>query len=188
MYRALYALLLLLLVGCAGANPGTAEDATDPTLKEPPERTRVARDDRLEESTPEETSESSGPVRARELASGSFGQGEARPEVRVARSAAGLTERLGERVRDGGRGVYLAALWGRKNTGGYSMGLAGARREGGRIEVRISLEEPPKDAMVTQAITYPYVCVFVPDAAPQDVSLADERGRELDWPVVEVGG
>jgi hypothetical protein len=188
MYRALYALLLLLLAGCAGMNPSSPEDAEDPLPNRTSEETSASGGERPEETAEEETHDASRPVAARELSSGSFGQGGARPEVRVARSAPALTEELGEEVRDRGPGVYLAALWGRKNTGGYSIGLAGAREKDGRILVRLSLKKPPKDAMVTQAITYPYVYVFVPGAAPEDLSFVDARGEELDWPVVEAGG
>lgn len=181
MYRALYALILLLLAGCAGADPGTPED---PPSNEASEGTRTTDGGGGDETT----AGGSRPVAARELASGSFGQGAARPEVRVARSASALTAELGESVRDRGPGVYLAALWGRKNTGGYSVRLAGARRQDGEVVVRLSLERPPPDAMVTQALTYPYVYVYVPDAAPEDLRFADSRGRRLDWPVVEAGG
>jgi hypothetical protein len=188
MYRALYPLLLLLLAGCAGMNPSSPENAKDPPQNGAPEETRVSDGEPVEETAVEETRRGARSVAARELSSGSFGQGRARPEVRVARSASELTQELGEEVRARGQGVYLAALWGRKSTGGYSVGLAGAREKGGRIVVRLSLKEPPRDAMVTQAITYPYVYVFVPGAAPENLTFTDEKGRELDWPVVEAGG
>lgn len=125
---------------------------------------------------------------ARELLSGTFGQGPARPEVRVASSASALADDLGEAVPDRGSGAYVAAFWGRKNTGGYSVALSETREQDGRTVILLSLKEPPKDAMVTQAITYPYVVVHVPGAEPGDVSLADEAGRTLDWRVVAVGG
>lgn len=178
MYRAIYALLLLLLAGCAGMDSGAHEGSEDPPTA----------DETGGETTSEETTDESPRVAARELDSGSFGQGTSRPEVRVASSAAALTEVFGEEVENRGEGAYVAALWGRKNTGGYSLNLAGAREDGGRVVIRLSLKEPPEDAMVTQAITYPYVFIFVPDAAPENVSFTDEKGRELDWPVVRAGG
>jgi hypothetical protein len=188
MFRALYALLLLLPAGCSGMNPSSPEDPKGPSPNGGSEETRAADGKPSDETTAEEAREGARSVAARELSSGSFGQGTARPEVRVARSASELTQELGEKARDRGQGVYLAALWGRKNTGGYSIGLAGAREKDGRIVVRLSLEKPPRDAMVTQAITYPYVYVFVPDAAPENLSFTDQKGQELDWPVLEAGG
>jgi hypothetical protein len=181
MYRAIYALLLLLLAGCAGIDSGSSEGSSEGSEDPPPA------DETGGETTSEDTTAESPPA-ARELDSGSFGQGTTRPEVRIASSAAVLAEEFGEEVEDRGEGAYIVALWGRKNTGGYSLNLAGAREKGGRLVIRLLLKEPPEDAMVTQAITYPYVFIFVPDAAPENVRFTDEEGRELDWPVVRAGG
>ena len=59
--------------------------------------------------------------------------------------------RGGRRERpDSGSGTYLAAYWGEKPTGGYSMSVRSARLEGSRVIVRLALKEPPRDAILTQ--------------------------------------
>jgi hypothetical protein len=49
---------------------------------------------------------------------------------------------------------------------------------------------PPRDAVVTQALTYPYAVAVVRDLDPlgMDFSFTDQNGRELDWPVRLVDG
>jgi hypothetical protein len=86
--------------------------------------------------------------------------------------------------------VYLAAYWGEKPTGGYSMAVESAHLKGSTVTVRLALREPPRDAILTQALTYPYAVAVVRDldARGKDFSFVDEEGRELDWPVRLVGG
>ncbi len=86
--------------------------------------------------------------------------------------------------------MYLAAYWGEKPTGGYSLGARSARLEGDRVTVRIALQEPPPDAIVTQALTYPYVVAVVRGLDPEgkDFLFVDQGGRRLDWPLRRVGG
>jgi hypothetical protein len=182
VYRALYAFLVLLLAGCTGMGSGTSDGSDGPSPDTTAEETISGE---MSEMTDEQGATG---TEARELLSGTFGQGPARPEVRVASSASALTDDLGQEVPDRGSGAYVAAFWGRKNTGGYSLALSETREQAGQTVVLLSLKEPPKDAMVTQAITYPYVVVYVPGAEPGDISLADEAGRELDWRVAAVGG
>ncbi len=56
--------------------------------------------------------------------------------------------------------------------------------------MRVSLEDPPPDAIVTQSLTYPYEISVLrgPSAGGKDFSLVDGEGRELGWPVRRVGG
>jgi hypothetical protein len=84
---------------------------------------------------------------------------------------------------------YLA-YWGEKSTGGYSLVVESARLEGGRVTVTLALREPPRDAIVTQALTYPYAVAVVRDLDPRgkDLSFTDQNGRELGWPVRLAGG
>jgi hypothetical protein len=65
-----------------------------------------------------------------------------------------------------------------------------ARLEGDRVTVRLALREPPRDAIVTQALTYPYAVAVVrgPDLQGKDFSFVDQDGRELGWAVRRVGG
>jgi hypothetical protein len=118
------------------------------------------------------------------------GQGPERPRVVLAPSAAALSEATRANVSASGSGTYLAAYWGMKPTGGYSLAVESARLEGERVTVRLVLEEPPRDAVVTQALTYPYAVAVVRGLDPQgkDFSFTDQSGRELGWPVRLVGG
>ena len=71
-----------------------------------------------------------------------------------------------------------------------TMSVRSARLEGDRVTVRLSLKEPPRDAILTQALTYPYAVAVIRDLSPEGkaFSFADQRGRELDWPVRRAGG
>jgi hypothetical protein len=57
------------------------------------------------------------------------------------------------------------------------------------VEVRLALREAPPDAIVTQALTHPYVVAVVRGVEPGGRSLAfvDRSGRELGWPVRRAG-
>jgi PrcB C-terminal len=159
------ALLLMLVTGCSIGNdsdpPGGNASETVETLEEP----RDLRVERISSSAP--------------------GQGPEQPRVIVAPSAAALSEAIGASVPDSGEGTYLAAYWGEKPTGGYSLAVESARLEGDRVTVRLVLKEPPRDAIVTQALTYPYAVVVVRNLDPRgkNFSLTDQDGRELGWPV-----
>lgn len=89
-----------------------------------------------------------------------------------------------------GDGVYVAAFWGRKTTGGYSVAVKSAKVEGDEISIRLTLRQPPADAFVTQAITYPYAVAVLRGTDLEGKRIAAERegGGELDWPVVRAGG
>ncbi len=124
-------------------------------------------------------------LRVERISSGAPGQGPEQPRVVVAPSAATLSEAIGANMPDSGNGTYLAAYWGRKPTGGYSLAVESARLEGDRVTVRLALEEPPRDAVVTQALTYPYAVAVVRSLDPggKDFSFTDQSGRELGWPI-----
>ena len=157
-------LLLLLACGCS------ADDGSEPSAANPSE---VPRDLRVER-----------------ISAGAPGERPEEPRVIVAPSAAALSEAIGASVSDSGEGTYLATYWGEKPTGGYSLEVGSARLEGDRVTVRLVLEEPPRDAVVTQALTYPYAVAVVRDLDPggMDFSLTDQSGRALGWPVRLVGG
>jgi hypothetical protein len=124
------------------------------------------------------------------ISSSAPGQGPGQPRVVVAPSAAALSEAIGASVPDSGDGTYLAAYWGQKPTGGYSLAVESARLAGDRVTVELALREPPPDAMVTQALTYPYAVAVVRGLDPQgkQFSFTDQNGRGLGWPVRLVGG
>ena len=161
-------LMLALAVGCA------AGDGSDPSGDES-----------------NETAEAPETLRVVQITSEAPGQGPQGPRVILSPSAAGLERETGASVPSGaGRGTYLAAYWGEKPTGGYSLAARSARLEGDRVAVRFALEEPPQDAIVTQALTYPYAVAVVRELDPtgKDFLFVDQRGRRLGWPVRRVGG
>ena len=155
-------LLLLLACGCSADNPSETTEAP-----EGPHALCVER-----------------------ISSGAPGQGPDKPRVILAPSATALSGEMGANVPDSGNGTYLAAYWGERPTGGYSLAVESARLGGDRVTVRLLLEEPPRDAVVTQALTYPYAVAVVRGLDPggMDLSFTDQRGRELGWPVRLVGG
>jgi hypothetical protein len=151
--------LLLLAAGCS------AGDGSEPSADNPSEAPRDLRVERI--------------------SSGAPGQGPEQPRVILAPSATALAEAIGANVPDSGEGAYLAAYWGEKPTGGYSLAVKSARIEGDRVTVRLALKEPPPDAIVTQALTYPYAVAVVRELDPRgkDFSFVDQDGEELGWPV-----
>ena len=159
-------LLLILLSACSTGGDRGASDGGSPGTQEP-------RDLRVER-----------------VASGAPGEGPANPRVVLAPSAEALSEELGAQIRDSGEGTYTVVYGGRRPTGGYSVGVAGARVEGDRVTVRVSLEDPPPDAVVTQALTYPHGISVLRGLAPggKSFSLVDGSGKTLEWPVRRVGG
>jgi hypothetical protein len=129
-------------------------------------------------------------VRVERVAAGSPGEGPNRPRVVVAPSAEALSGELGADIRGRGGGTYLLVHGGQRPTGGYSVAVAGAKVEGDRVTVRLSLEDPPPDAMVTQSLTYPYEISVLRDLGPEgkSFSFVDGKGEKLDWPVRRVEG
>jgi hypothetical protein len=127
-------------------------------------------------------------LRVERISSDAPGQGPRQPQAVVAPSAAALSGEIGANVPDSGSGTYLAAYWGEKPTGGYSMSVRSARLEGSRVIVRLALKEPPRDAILTQALTYPYAVAVIRELDPEgkDFSFVDENGRALGWPVRRV--
>ena len=140
--------------------------------------------------SPEEKPAEPRDLRVERIFSGAPGQGPQSPQAVVAPSASALSKELGADIPDSGRGIYLISYWGEKPTGGYSLSVESARLEGNVVTVRLKLEEPPKDAMVTQALTYPYAAALVRDVDLQgkEFSFADRDGRKLDWPVRRASG
>jgi PrcB C-terminal len=169
MLRVGLVVILLLLSGCSGGG-------SEPSAEEASEKTGA--------------SEKPRDLRVERISSGEPGRGPRRPRAVVAPSAAALSEAIGANVPDAGGGTYLAVYWGRKPTGGYAVSARSARLEGDTVTVRLTLKEPPRDAILTQALTNPYALAAIRDldSAGMEFSFVDEEGRELDWPVRRAGG
>jgi len=159
-------LILILLSACSTTGNPDPSDGGSPETSEP-------RDLRVER-----------------VAAGAPGEGPRRPQVVLAPSAKALSRELGAEIRGSGEGTYLVAYRGERPTGGYSLGVAGARVEEDRVTVRLSLEEPPSDAIVTQSLTYPYEISVLHGVAPEgkSFSFVDGDGERLDWPVRRMEG
>jgi len=151
----LLAALLLLLAGCRPSPPGEPQRALE----------------------------------VRGALSGQSFQGREEPLAVVAPSRRALGGLLGGEVA--GRlpaaedATYLAVLWGRKPSGGYSVAVDSARLEEGRLVVRLRLRSPGPGTIVTQALTYPYAAAVIAGVEPagREVVLTDQEGRRLHWPV-----
>ncbi len=179
-------LLFVFAAGCAVGGSGPSGSNSENTGSHTGEPTQAP--DTTSETTGASTSQ--GELRVERLSSSAPGQGPKHPQAVVAPSAASLSKELGLEVPDSGRGAYFAAYWGEKPTGGYSVTVESARSEGERVTVRLMLKKPPKDAFVTQALTYPYAVALVKGLNPtgKDFVLVDQNGLELDWPVRRVSG
>lgn len=171
--------LFLLSAGCAINGAGSSTEDSDPR--------------RSTTKTPETTEPSmkQGELSIKQIAANSPGQGAKGPRVSVAPSAAALSSALGPeaKIPDSGEGAYIAAFWGERPTGGFSMAVRSARSQAGKVTVELTLKRPPKDAFVAQALTYPYVVAVVRGVTPDaKFVFVGGDGRELGWPVERVGG
>jgi len=191
-------MLAACVTACAAGDSGSSGDepeaARSPeTTERPVETTRPSKKTHPERIRPKETRPGkrgkAGDLNVEQLTSEAPGQGPKRPRVLMASSASDLSRRAGVKVADTGEGTYLAAFWGEKPTGGYSLEIRSARAAGNRVTIRLALREPPPDAMLTQALTYPYAAAVIrnEDLTERDFLLKDQRGRELDWPVRSLG-
>ena len=84
----------------------------------------------------------------------------------------------------GDRVVIVAAL-GEKPTGGYGIEITQVSLRGSTLTVEAVATVPPKDAMLTQALTYPFDAASIPAdrlenlRKPLTVRLSDEQGKVL---------
>ena len=108
-----------------------------------------------------------------------------RRQIVIASSARALSAAIGEEVPHSGRGTYVAAYWGAKPTGGYSVAIREASKTGDRVSVRLALREPAPGTVVTQAFTYPYAIAVVKDLNPEGrrFSFFEGDGQRLDWTI-----
>lgn len=186
--RSFAAAMLAALLALAGCGGGGGTEATDARTQ-------------LEETTAAPFGEER-MLEVRRIDSGSSGQGEARPRAVAAPSIEALSAALGPNLDlrramqgaestapGGGEEVYVAVLWGRRNTGGYAVEVEDASLERERVAVGVALRSPPEGAIVTQALTYPYAIAAIEnlDSANKEFILKDQSGRELDWPVEKAG-
>ncbi len=183
------ALLLFLAAGCAGG--GSAESSTgDPGAS--PETTGANPSTGETSPTPETTVNTvegatgpsqTGDVRLKQISSSAMGP--EKRQILIAASAQALAAATGLEVPDAGKGTYVAAAWGEKPTGGYTVDFGTASVEGVRVITNIELKQPPPEAMVAQALTYPYAVAFLPgiDPGEKTFTFVTRNGSEIGWPV-----
>ncbi len=61
-----------------------------------------------------------------------------------------------------GQNMVVVVYAGMRRTGGYSVKFTGMKEQNGAIVISAVVEAPPKDAIVTQAITYPFAMQSYP--------------------------
>lgn len=191
-------LVFLLAAGCAaGKDSGSSQEDsrpdTTPVTNPDSSGAETTGPTAAKPETTAETTAASGLrslLRVERVAAGAPGQGQKRPGVIVAGSAAALSKEMGTEVPDNGEGTYIAALWGEKPTGGYSITVGKPLKDGNMVTIELDLKRPPKDAFVAQSLTYPYVIAVIRgiDPASTKFALVEKSGRKLDWPIRKAGG
>lgn len=72
----------------------------------------------------------------------------------------------------------VAFFWGQKPTGGYSLQYMGSQLLGNTLRITLRLNSPPPGAILTQALTSPFVVLEVPGRFTR-VEFVDTGGRLL---------
>ncbi len=72
----------------------------------------------------------------------------------------------------------VAFFWGQKPTGGYGIQLLGTQLSGNTLRVTLRLNSPAPGAILTQALTSPFVMLEVPGSFTR-VEFVDSSGRVL---------
>jgi PrcB C-terminal len=152
-------LLLALLTGGASAGSCSAQRRADTQRATPPPKPAVPSPTPRAGETPVQTDDT-----LTELAAGAYGTLR-QPFVFVARDAETyaalrtLVASLPAQSADFFKAhAVVAAFLGQRNTGGYSVEI----RRPGRAQLSITEHAPPKDAMVTMALTAPFRIVALP--------------------------
>ena len=59
----------------------------------------------------------------------------------------------------------VIVAWGEKPTGGFGINIESIQLQGGELAVTGKASTPPADAATTQALTYPYSAVLIPNTS-----------------------
>jgi hypothetical protein len=185
----LLATITLLTAGCAaGSNAGSPDENPGETRPAATNGESTGPGETAGETDGGATAKTtqSGEVELEQLSSGAMGPKER--QVLVASSARNLSASAGLNIPDVGEGTYVALAWGEKPTGGYTVSFVSAEVEGSRVTVGVRLNPPPEDAMVSQALTYPYAAAVLPGVDPgeKEFVFVTQSGREIGWPIRSV--
>lgn len=74
---------------------------------------------------------------------------------------------------------YIAVFSGKKNTGGYSIKVLSIEDNEGKTNIVVEEKNPPKGAIVTQVITYPYTVVKATGITP-NITVTTTTGETLE--------
>lgn len=76
--------------------------------------------------------------------------------------------------------TYIYVSGGEKPTGGYSVKLIKAEDIGSdKLKITVAFEEPPKDAMVTEVISYPSLAIKI-SASDVSVEVVDAENNKVE--------
>lgn len=173
-YSLIIAVILISLIGsCVFAQKYmTLEDLRNMNKNKQPEKTEI-KDKSADLEVPPPTGMTVTSDESETLAEGSYSKIE-KPFIFIARTAEdyALLKDLVEgfssdKVIDFKKQAVIAAFAGMKNTGGYSISIYNLQ---GRTN--IITKSPPKDAFVTDAITYPYKIAVVPMQEEDSLEIA----------------
>ena len=78
---------------------------------------------------------------------------------------------------DASRGIAAAVFLGQRRTGGYAIAIESVERRGAFMVVRFQEVRPAPDAMVTMALTSPYLIRMIPKT---ELPIAFERADAVD--------
>jgi len=174
------ALALVLAVSCAGKPEPVAATPEPEAVGAATEWVEGGEADASALAASSSAVEAAMPLEARILARGQNARAE-EPSVGVVRNAAAFASLWASVAAPGAarpeidfsKEAVVAAFMGRKNTGGFSIELAGAvSLADGSVVVRLRNLAPKPGMMVTQALTSPFLVLAVP--AVQDASVSVE--------------
>jgi hypothetical protein len=73
---------------------------------------------------------------------------------------------------DFSKSIVAGVFLGSRSTGGYGVTIASVDRQGTELVVRWREQKPAPNAMVIQAVTFPFVLVRIDDAGAKAVSFS----------------
>jgi hypothetical protein len=71
--------------------------------------------------------------------------------------------------------TVIGVFSGFRNTGGHTVEITAIAREGERLVVTWQESRPPRDAIVTQVLTFPFHLVQIPQQAPRIVVFQQKK-------------
>lgn len=89
-------------------------------------------------------------------------------ETKAAYDALGDADIFPGEIDFGKNDLVIVAL-GEQRTGGYAVNIESIQLQGGELAVTGKATAPGADAIVTQALTYPYSAVLIPNTAADGV-------------------